>query len=183
MQDDWDSSLGIEDAWYVDCGLSYSGAAADVISGLDHLEGQTVTVLADGAAHPDVVVTSGAITLQVEAEKVVAGLKQTAKLATNRIEAGAQTGTAQTRIKRLSKVWIRFIDTVGGKAGPTATNLQTILFRRASDPMGAAIQAFTGDKDVDWRGGYERDGIMWYVNDQPLPCTISALIPEMETNE
>jgi hypothetical protein len=183
MQDEWDSSLDIEDAWFVDCGLKYDGSPATTISGLDHLEGQSLSILADGSAHPSRTVSGGAIALQVSASVVIAGLSQTATLATKRIEAGTQAGTAQTRIKKISKVWVRFLDTVGGKAGPTQTNLQTILFRRASDPMGGAIEAFTGDKEIDWRGGYERDGIIWYVNDQPLPCTIVALVPEMETNE
>ena len=35
----------------------------ETISGLDHLEGQTVSILADGATHPDKTVSSGAITL------------------------------------------------------------------------------------------------------------------------
>lgn len=183
MQDEWDSSLDIEDAWFVDCGLKYDGSAATTISGLDHLEGQSLSILADGSAHPARTVTAGAITLQLSASVVIAGFPQTATLATKRIEAGAQMGTSQSRIKRISKVWVRFLDTVGGKAGPTQTNLQTIAFRRASDPMDGPVAPFTGDKEVDWRGGYERDGIIWYVNDQPLPCTIISLVPEMETSE
>lgn len=184
LQDDWDSSLDLDDAFYVDSGLIYSGAANDVISGLDHLEGETVSVLADGAVHPDVVVTAGSVTLQSEVETAIIGLAAPCKLATKRVEAGAQMGTAQAKIKKISKLWIRFLDTLGGKLSPKETGpYETISFRSGANPMDSAPPVFTGDKEVQWRGGYERDGIVWYTNDQPLPVTIVALMPEMETNE
>ena len=49
---------------FLDSALSYSGSAATTISGLDHLEGQTVSILADGATHPDKTVSSGTFTIQ-----------------------------------------------------------------------------------------------------------------------
>jgi len=51
------------DAYFVDCGITYTGAPATVISGLSFLEGETVNILADGSVAPQRVVTSGAITL------------------------------------------------------------------------------------------------------------------------
>ena len=184
MQDEWDSDLDLADAFYVDSGLIYSGAATATITGLDHLEGQSVSVLADGAVHPNRTVSSGSITLQAPAEKVVAGLPAPCKLATKRIEAGTQMGTAQGKIKRIHKLWVRFLDTLGGKVSPSESGpYETLSFRRGIDPMDAPPPPFTGDKEIVWRGGYERDGIMWYTNDQPLPVTIVALMPEMETNE
>jgi hypothetical protein len=48
---------------FLDSALSYSGSAVTTISGLDHLEGQTVSILANGATHPDKTVSSGSITL------------------------------------------------------------------------------------------------------------------------
>lgn len=184
MQDDWDSSLDLDEAWYVDCGLSYSGSATTTITGLDHLEGQTVAILADGATHPTRTVSGGSITLQVPTEAAIVGLPNTCKLATKRIEAGAQAGTAQGRQKKINEVTVRFLDTLGGKFSPKETGpYETVIFRRASDPMDAPPPPFTGDKVVKWRGGYEQDGIIWYINDQPLPCTIVALIPEVRTNE
>lgn len=184
MQDDWDSSLDLEDAFYVDSGLIYSGAANDTISGLEHLEGETVSILADGAVHPSRVVTNGAITLQEGVEKAIIGLAAPCKLATKRIESGAQMGTAQGKLKKITKLWVRFLDTLGGKFSPKeAGPYETVVFRSAANPLDSAPPIFTGDKEVSWRGGYERDGIMWYTNEQPLPVTIVALMPEMETNE
>ena len=54
----FDFGDNILDAYFVDSGLTYSGSAATTISGLDHLEGQTVRIVANGATHPDKVVSS-----------------------------------------------------------------------------------------------------------------------------
>jgi hypothetical protein len=72
----------LADAFYVDCGLTYSGAPATTISGLTHLEGQAVNVLADGAGASGQTVSGGAITLAVAASKVQVGLPITAQVKT-----------------------------------------------------------------------------------------------------
>ena len=55
---------------YLDSQLAYDGSATTTISGLDHLEGETVSVLADGSTHPNKVVSSGGITLDRSSTKV-----------------------------------------------------------------------------------------------------------------
>lgn len=172
-----------EDAFYVDSGLTYDSSATTTISGLLHLEGETVDVLADGATHPQRTVSSGAITLQRSASVVQVGLPCPAKLATMRINAGAVDGTAQGKTKRINSVVVRLQDTLGGKMGPTETELDEILFRSPTNPMDEAPPLYTGDKEVLWRGGYEKDGYIWYVNDQPLPVTVLAIMPQVTTQD
>jgi hypothetical protein len=167
--------------FYVDSGATYSGAPATTISGLGYLEGQTVQVLADGAAHPDRVVTSGAITLQRSASVVQVGLPCPATVRTTRIEAGAGDGTAQGKTKRITKVVIRFYNTLGAKAGPDANHLDTLEFRTGSDLMDQAPPLFTGDKLMDWPGGYDFDGFVMVTQDQPLPMTVVAIMPQVHT--
>src|SRR5690606_5043865 len=53
----------VHDAFHVDCGLSYDGAAITTVTGLDHLEGEEVVVLADGGVINDLTVSGGSITL------------------------------------------------------------------------------------------------------------------------
>ena len=48
---------------YVDSGLGYSGSSTTTLSGLSHLEGETVKVILEGATHPDRVVSGGQISL------------------------------------------------------------------------------------------------------------------------
>ena len=86
---------------FLDSQLSYSGSAASTISGLDHLEGQTVSILADGATHPDKTVSSGSVTLDRSAISVKVGLAYTSLLQTMRLNAGSQNGTSQGKTKRI----------------------------------------------------------------------------------
>jgi hypothetical protein len=170
-------------AFYVDSGITYSGAATTTITGLGHLEGETVNVLVNGATHPQRVVTGGQITLQNEGTIVHVGLPLSARLATMDIEAGSATGTAQGKIKRVHRGTIRLHRTLGGKAGPSATKLDTLQFRDASVPMGSPPPLFTGDKEVPWPGGSSKDARMWFVHDDPLPAQVLGFLPKMDTED
>lgn len=183
LEKDFSQEDDIEDAFFVDCGLTYSGAAADVISGLDHLEGETVAVLSDGAAHPDCVVTSGDITLVRDASKVQIGLPCPATIVTQRLNAGGADGTSQGKTKRITKVVIRFLRTLGAKAGFNTDNLDEIQFRSGSDPMDSAPPVFSGDKLLEWNGGYDFDGYVTIQQPQPLPMTIVAIMPQVVTQD
>jgi hypothetical protein len=171
-----------KDSFYVDSGATYSGAPTTLITGLSYLEGQVVDVLADGATHPQRTVTGGQITLQRNASKVQVGLPCPAVLQTMRIEAGSADGTAQGKVKRITRAIIRFLNTLGGKAGKTRSELDTIQFRTASDPMNQAPPIFTGDQEVPWPAGYETEGQIMIVQDQPLPMTVVAIMPILNTN-
>ena len=172
------------DAFYVDAGLSYRGAPVSTVSGLGHLEGQTVDVLVDGATHPQRVVTAGAVTLQRAGSVIHIGLPAPAKLATMRLNAGAADGTAQGKTQRVTNVVARLHRTLGGKLGPDESNLDTLQFRRPSNPMNQAIPLYTGDTEpVPWKGGYDTTARIWYVNDQPLPATVVALMPILHTQD
>lgn len=172
-----------EDAFYVDCGITYDGAATVTITGLDHLEGETVALLPDGATHPPRTVTFGQITLQRPASKVQVGLPFSARLATLDIEAGSSNGTAQGKQKRITRMTVRLDRTLGGKAGPTAEKLETLQFRDASVPMGQSPALFTGDKHAAWLGGTERFARAWFVHDDPLPATVLGFFPTINTED
>lgn len=127
-----------EDAFFVDSGLTYDGAPATVMSGLDHLEGETVRILVDGATHPDLVVSSGQVTLNAEASKVHIGLGYMSCIQTERIEAGAQGGTAQGRIKRLNRVTFRVYMSGAFSHGYDPSDINEIDVRSSEDEMDEA---------------------------------------------
>lgn len=176
-----DFGSDVEDAFFVDSGLTYSGAAATSISGLDHLEGETVSVLANGAVHPDKTVSSGAVTLDYAVTKVHLGLAFSSTLQTMRIEAGGTEGTAQGKTKRIHEAVLRLFETVGAKVGSSETELDRIPFRSSAAPMSAALPLFSGDKEVEFRGGFESDGFIVVQQDQPLPMTILGIYPRLIT--
>jgi len=168
---------------FLDSQLEYSGSAATTISGLSHLEGQTVSILADGSTHPNKVVSSGEITLDRSATKVKVGLAYTSLLQTMRLDAGSQDGTSQGKTKRIFDITIRLYESIGVEVGPDLSNMERIPFRSSADAMDSGLGVFTGDKEVEFRGNYETDGFIFVRQTQPLPLTILSLYPRLQTND
>ena len=171
----------IQDAFFIDSGLTYSGSAATTISGLSHLEGENVRILADGATHPDKLVSSGEITLDRAATKAHIGLSYESTLQTMRAEAGGTEGTAQGKTKRIRDLTIRVLNSVGAKVGPSSDNLELIPFRDSSMSMDTAVPLFSGDKDIEFPSGYDSDGFIVVKQDQALPLTILSIFPRLQT--
>jgi hypothetical protein len=155
----------------------------NIIAGLDHLEGQTVSILVDGATHPTKVVASNQITLDRFGTDVKVGLQYTSILKTMRIDAGSQDGTSQGKTKRIYEVTARLYETVGVEVGPDLNNMERIPFRTSANPMDQGIPPFTGDKEVEFRGNYDTDGFMMVRQTQPLPLTLLSLYPRLVTND
>ena len=155
----------------------------NILAGLNHLNGQTVSILADGATHPDKVVSNNQITLDRFATDVKIGLGYTSILKTMRIDAGSQDGTSQGKTKRIYEVTARLFETVGVEVGPDLSNMERIPFRTSADPMDQGIPPFTGDKQVEFRGNYDTDGFMMVRQTQPLPLTLLSLYPRLITND
>ena len=183
-QFDVDEDQTKADAFFVDCGLTYSGSSASSITGMDHLEGEAVTLLGDGSVYTKRNISSGAVSDVLPAiVKGHVGLAQQCKMKTLRPEAGGDDGTAQSKTKRDFEVTLRFISTLGGQIGPDTSNLDEIIFRTGSDPMDSSPPLFTGDKKVNIRGGWDTDGQMLYINDEPLPVHITALVTRIITHD
>jgi len=168
-------------AFFVDSGLSYSGSSVSSLSGLFHLEGQTVSVLGNGATHVDQTVSEGGISLNFAITTGAVGLSYTSEMQTLRIEAGSSDGTSQGKPKRIHDVTLRLHETVGAEVGTDANNADRIFFRDSSMDMNAAVPLFTGDKDIEFPGGFEEGDRIYVRQTQPLPITILALYPRMNT--
>ena len=168
---------------YLDSALAYSGTAVTTLSGLDHLEGQTVHILADGATHPTKVVSSGSVSLDRSSANVKVGLGYNSILQTMRLDAGSQNGTSQGKTKRIYEITVRLYESVGVEVGPNLSDMERIPFRTSSDVMDQGIPTFTGDKAVEFRGNYDTDGFIFVRQTQPLPLTVLSLYPELQTND
>jgi hypothetical protein len=171
-----------DDDFFVDAGLTFDGSPATVFSGLDHLEGETVQILADGAPVPDKTVSAGSITLDKAASVVHVGFNKSAIIKTLRLESGSANGTSQGKIKRINKVNVRLFDTLGAKVGPTEDKTDIIPFRSTSDPMDSSPPRFTGDKELPFPDGYNKEGEIVIRQDQPLPMTVLSIMPLVRTN-
>ncbi len=168
-------------AHFVDSGLSYSGSSTTTLSGLYHLRGQTVDVLANGSSHPTATVSSGGITLNFGATTAAVGYSFTSAMKTLRIEAGSADGTSQGKPKRIHGITLRLFETVGIEVGNSPTDVDRIPFRDSSMAMDAAVPLFTGDKDIEFRGGFDEDDRIYIQQSQALPMTILAFYPRLNT--
>ncbi|MDI7502022.1 hypothetical protein [Cronobacter dublinensis] len=183
MHSSWDAKTeSLNQAFYVDCGLSYSGAETTTLSGLNHLEGKTVSILTDGAVHPDRVVKSGSISLDWSAKVAHVGLAFRSELISLPIEAGGTSGTAQSKTKRVTEMAIRFVNTLGGKAGVEGgRHMDVIPSRDYHDLMDVGPGAFTDDRKITMPNQYDTNACVRVVQDQPLPMTICAMYPRVWT--
>lgn len=184
LEKSFDTAKGmvVEDAFFVDSGISYDGSPVSVLSGLDHLEGETVQILADGAVHPDRTVSSGSISLARSASKVSVGLPYVARVRTLDPEVQTQTGPSQGKIRRIERVTFRLVDTFNLKFGANGSALEIIPFRSGAMPMGS-IRLFTGDKRVLVQHAPERQFELLVQSDTPHPCTVLAIMYAMTVSE
>ncbi len=168
-------------AHFVDSGLSYSGGSVNSLSGLYHLAGETLNVLANGASHPDKAVSNGGISLDFAATTAAVGYGYTSALQTLRVESGSVDGTSQGKPKRIHAITLRLFETVGIEVGNSATELDRIPFRDSSMAMDEAIPLFTGDKEIEFQGGFDEDDRIYVQQSQALPMTVLAFYPRMNT--
>ena len=178
---DFDFGSTTTAAFFVDSGLSYSGGAVSGFSTLYHLEGETVSVLANGASHADKTVSSASITLDFSATSAAIGYGYTSNMQTLRIESGSSDGTSQGKPKRIHGITVRLFETVGVEVGNDSSEMDRIFFRDSSMDMDAAVPLFSGDKDVEFPGGFDDDDRIYLQQTQPLPLTVLALYPRMNT--
>jgi len=173
------------ECWFVDSGLRYSGTATTQVGGLDHLAGKSVSILADGAVRPDATVTASgyASVGSPAASVVIAGLPFSAVLEPMDLETKEDDGSSQGRRAKIHQVMIRFYKTLGAKVGTGASSLDIIPFRTPSDTMGSPPPLFTGDKIVPFPGGWSRHKYIRIEQDQPLPLTVTAIVPLTTTND
>ena len=186
MGDWWKpGETAIEDAFFVDDGLSDSLAvASDRITGLEHLAGVEVSILADGGVCPvQTVPSDGVITIPYPAKKRVVGRGYTARMTSLRPDPRDPTGqTAQGKRKRLVNLILRLIDTSGIKARG-GKRFETLLDRPARAKMDAPPPLFTGDTPGHSLGGdWERAGQWEIISDDPRPCFVAAGMPRFEVS-
>jgi hypothetical protein len=168
-------------AFFVDSGLAYSGSATTSLSGLYHLEGEELSILANGATHPDKTVSGGGVSLDFSATSGAVGFGYTSQMQTLRLESGSVDGTSQGKPKRIHDITVRFHETVGAEVGTDANDADRIFFRDSSMSMDEAIPLFSGDKEIEFPGGYDDDARIFVRQTQPLPLTVLALYPRMNT--
>lgn len=168
--------LDMKDKCYLDSSIQYKGEPTDILSGLDWLEGQTVSIFADGGVKPEAVVTDGKIKLTRKLSNVLVGLPYVAEMQTLPIY---REQSSPTKPKVVNKVFLRVRETqnilVGANqeiANPTDIDEYK---PRNLEPYGAPLNLISGFVEIPVDSTYERDIQITVKHDKPLPMKLLAL--------
>lgn len=178
-------------AWYVDCGLKYSGSAVSTLSGLSHLEGKTVAVLADGGPINGIKVQSGSITLPREYSTIIVGLPYEGFLKSLRVNGSDNYGPSQGRRQKIGDLKLRFDRTVGGDVGwerygtdgdvleEKWAPIKYRTLQQANEPSAP----FSGDREARLPAGWDNRGQFMLRQRDPLPMTLLCAILNVTLGE
>ena len=171
-----------KDRWfYVDSGLRVdlgAGNESMTLDGLDHLEGETVQILADGAVFPNEIVTGGSVSISIPAQVWVVGIGYESILRPVGIELAMQDGTSQGRKFKVHELVVRIYKSLGGEYESQPDQWFYFPIRDTSDVMDDSPPVFTGPKTLTVAGSYTDTAEMAVRQRQPLPLTVLAIIPK-----
>lgn len=175
-----DASTDVADQFYVDSGISYSGEPVTEITGLEHLEGYKVAILADGNVLPEQLVDDGKVVLGNAYSKVQVGLPIDAVLRSLPIEFQGQDGTYLSRKKRIAAINIMLKDSRGGLYGINEKQLDEIKWR-STENYGEPIKLQTGKFKIAVPSSTWSETQQVIIKQPlPLPLTVLAMVPEIE---
>ena len=180
---DWGSD--INDCWFVDCGLKYTGVEANTITGMSYLEGKTVQIFYDGNSCTEANVVDGNIVLDVNISEATIGLGYTSILQTFPIEVGTGGGYSVGYMKQIKEIDPTFIKTMHGKYGVVipyiTTTMYDIEFWKDPDIYLGSYEPFTGIIKIpspNTNSAYET--AVKFVQDEPYPFTITSLTVKVD---
>ena len=155
----------------------------DTLSGLWHLEEETVRVIADGGEHPEQDVKDGKITLEYQSSVIHAGLGYNGLLKSMHLDSGSPQVPSQAREMNVNRVGGKFLNTLGARYGTDLYNMQDFHFASANDLMGRPTPLFSEHLvvPVEDSSAYEKHFYIQQI--RPLPCTIEDLTPFVEFDE
>lgn len=180
----WERGDSQVSAVYFDASLTYNGAPTNTVEGLTHLAGETVSVLADGSAHPDVTVSTdgfGKIMLDRKASVVTVGYEYNSDGETMLGDSGAADGTAQGKTKRQHRVGFRLLDSLGLQVGVDFDSLTPRVNRTGANLLGQPVPLFSGDDSETWEGDYALTDYICFRFSGGFPGTVQAIMPMLDT--
>lgn len=178
----FDDGVALEDGVFVDSSLSYNGTATTTLSGLSHLEGQTVQIMTNRGVHPAQMVLGGTVQLEWPVTKAHVGLAYTTTIQPMPLEAGGVAGTSQGARGRIDEIVVRLHRSLGCKIGRDDAHLDVIPFRIANDDMDEPPPVFTGDRSVKFRGDNATTREIVITQELPLPLQVLSIMPRVSTH-
>ncbi|QLG93706.1 hypothetical protein HZF02_17880 [Pseudomonas yamanorum] len=150
---------------------------AKTISGLAHLEGKTVSILADGSVHPQLVVTNGAVVLQEYAGVAHVGLQYVSDMETLDLELKNANETVLDKKVAVASLIVRVEESRGIFAGKDKNHLYECKTDR--DDYESPIELLTGQAEIPISNDWQGKGRVFIRQVDPLPLSVLAVIPEV----
>ena len=152
--------------------------ASTTVTGLWHLEGESVVGLANGYVTGEMTVASGAVTLPNAASRVSVGLPYTSEVETLKLDSGKPLDTLQGRNKKMTRLTLRLEDTMGLWHGPDRDHMREARFGLPA-LYGQELAMVTEDKDVTLSPSWNKNGQIVVQQRDPLPMTLNGIIPDV----
>lgn len=181
----YEDDMALDDTICMDSALTYDSTATATVSGLEHLEGETVKAMVDGKSHPDLTVTNGAVTLANSrtGSTIQIGLGNTWAVKPQRPDVGGRDGTSLGKAKRITLVVLQLLNTLGLKYGTSASDAVEYDFDQGTS-FGETPTLFSGyTEDLHLDADYTADGDMFFTGDDVFPATILGFTGDAATNE
>jgi hypothetical protein len=142
-----------------------------IITGLEHLEGESVKVTSGGRIVATETVVNGQITIPTtEVTNYSVGKTYTSTVIPMDLDI---EGTGLSTTKRINRTMVKVLDTIGGEVGPDLNHMEVIS---SSD------EPFSGFKEVSIPGGYSRDTDIIVRQTEPLPMTLLSITYDIGVN-
>lgn len=163
------------------------GVSVTTLSGLDHLEGEEIVMLADGGVEnweDRLTVTSGAITLNSDYFYICVGLPYESYCQTLPMDFGLKSGTAIGQKKRVNQIGAKVQRTLGLEFGYTKENLYKFSTRSVATYLGVAEALYTGEYNGQlFPGTTDYTGQIIIAQRRPLPMNLLAIMPVMMVHD
>jgi hypothetical protein len=175
--------VGVENSCFLDSAVTYAfDPPAATLRNLQHLEGRTISALADGEVVSGLIVSNGTVTLPYEASVVTAGLPYTATVETLPLAYQGRGGWTIGKPQTQSRAVVRVVDTRGVMAGPSDDELQ-VLNNRTREVLGQPNSLQTGLIETFLRHEINDGAKVVVSSSEPLPFTATAIYLDTSVSE
>lgn len=153
--------------------------AVQTISGLWHLEGESLSILSDGNVEPAATVSGGQVTLQNFGSRIAAGLKYTADAETLDLDTAVDGGALQSRKRKVGSIAVSLEKSRGLWAAQDANSQAYELKQRDNEAYNEPVALKTGVVEILPAGSWGTQGRVFLQQRDPLPVSILSIMPEI----
>lgn len=150
-------------------------------SGVERFFQKSLPIYVDGRDLGAQTIVAGSNTLANGAygANITIGYPYTSYIELKNLEGSGLQNPDQGKVKRVTKIFLRLLNSLGLKHGDSAANLTEEQFDSELD-VSDFKDLVTGDFVFDFDGDYEKSGVIRLQGDGPYPLTIQSLVAEME---